>query len=138
MGSSESKWKSTVWTDFLSLLQLAYFSQLFLWVHPQKSDLIVKDYQIPMTSATTSDLPILYLVMKASPVDGPCIQLREGNLSEEFQLTHEIDCVNVPQITAAFWLTIGKTEGPMCFTAGIMTVAVICFPFRIENRRSDP
>ena len=63
-----------------------------------KSDLIGKDLGdllwdlMLMRSMSTIDRQILYHAMKLSRVDGPCTTLKEDNLSEEFLLTHEIDC----------------------------------------------
>ena len=63
-----------------------------------KSDLIGKDLgdllwdPMLMRSMSTIDQQILYHAMKLSHVDGLCTTLKEDNLSEEFLLTHEIDC----------------------------------------------
>jgi len=125
----------------------AWFSlQVFLskWVLLLKSDLIGKDLGdllwdlMLMRSLSTIDQQILYHATKLSHVVGPSTTLKEDNLSEEFLLTHEIDCVNVNPITTACWQTTGKTGGPTFFTAGITTVAVTCSRSRIENNPSNP
>lgn len=90
-----------------------------------------------MRSMSTIDQQILYHATKLSHVDGLCTTLKEDNLSEESQLTHEIDCVNVNPIMTACWQTTGKTDGPTFFTAGSTTVAVTCFRSRIENNPSN-
>jgi len=72
-----------------------------------KSDLIGKDLGdllwdlMLMRSMNTIDQQILYHAMRLSRVDGLSTTLKEDNLSEEFLLTHEIDCVNVNPITTA-------------------------------------
>ena len=63
-----------------------------------KSDLIGKDLGdllwdlMLMRSMSTIDQQILYHATKLSRVDGLSTTLKEDNLSEESQLTHEIDC----------------------------------------------
>ena len=64
-----------------------------------KSDLIGKDLgdlhwdlRDLILMRSIIDQQILYHAMKLSPVDGPYTTLKEDNLSEEFLLTHEIDC----------------------------------------------
>lgn len=67
-------------------------------------------------------------------MDGPCIRLREGNLSEEFQRTREIDCVHAIQRTDVCLQITGKTEEPMFSNAEIVRAVITCFRFRIANK----
>jgi len=71
--------------------------------------------------------------MKLFHADGPYIQLKEGNLSEEFQRTLEIDCVLAIQRTDVCLQITGKTEEPMYSNAETVRAVITCFLFRIAN-----
>jgi len=75
--------------------------------------------------------------MKLSLADGPYIPMREGNLSEEFQRTLEIDCVLAIQRTDVCLQITGKTEEPMFSNAEIVRAVITCFRFRIANNTTS-